>query len=226
MELSIVIPLFNEEENIPPLVEEIIFSLQSFTKDYEIVLVNDGSNDQTEDVLQDIYSQYPLIIKAITHNKNRGQGLAIRTGIENSLGNYIAILDGDGQFDPKDILVLYGKIIESEYDLVCGKRKIRKDSKLFNIIPSKIGNSLISRILKYDLSDIGCALKIGHRDQMLQVSPFKNYHRYLSIFLIKNGMNFCEIDITHRKRLAGRTKYGWYKFIKVIWEVLWIKFYR
>ena len=221
-----MIPLFNERENINPLVEEIIFSLQSFAKDYEIVLVDDGSDDQTEDALKDIYTQYPLIIKAVAHNKNRGQGLAIRTGIENSQGNYIAILDGDRQFDPKDILVFYRKIIEGGYDLVCGKRKIRKDSKLFNIIPSKIGNTLINRIFRCNLSDIGCALKIGYRDQMLQIPPFKNYHRYLSIFLILKGIKFCEIDITHRKRLAGKTKYSWYKFIKVIFEILWIKFYR
>lgn len=224
MNLSIVIPLFNEEENILSLVHEIMVVLFAIEGYYEIILVNDGSNDNTEEKLKDIQKQNLFTIKTISYTKNRGQGLAIRAGLEMAKGNYVAILDGDMQFDPKDILRFYTLILKG-HDLICGVRKKRKDSVLINTLPSKIGNWLIARIFKTKLNDIGCALKIADRQQMLKIRPFKNYHRYLSVFLITNGAQYCQLEVIHRKRKTGKTKYSGFKFIGVIKEIFWIKFF-
>ena len=223
--LSIVIPLFNEAENVRPLTQEIIAALKPIEGNYEIVLVNDGSTDQTQAELESIREQGPQTIRPFSYAGHRGQGLAIRAGLKAAREDYICLLDGDMQFDPQDILRCYHRLAEGDHDLICGRRRNRKDSTLINVLPSKIGNWLISLVFGTNLTDVGCALKIASRSQMLKIRPFKNYHRYLGLLLVLNGAKYCEVEVAHRSRTRGKTKYSGLKFIGAVKEILGIKLF-
>ena len=226
VQLSIVIPLFNEEELVAPLVEEIETDLSPLGDNYEIVLVNDGSTDHTSRELENIRRKYPCFIRIVSYPQNCGQGWALRAGFKKARGTYIAVLDGDMQFDPKDILVLYQKLLDQKYDFICGRRKSRRDSLFLKTLPSKVGNRLICWIFDVNLNDLGCALKIGEAKAILGIPPlFRNYHRYLSLLLIMSGAKYCEMEVTHRKRLLGKTKYSIFKVFGVIKEIFLIKFF-
>ena len=224
MQLSIVIPLFNEEQLVAPLIDEIKRKLRPLEGSYKIILVNDGSTDHTDKKLRSALKKYPQFIQTVSYSKNQGQGLALWKGFREAKGDYIAIIDGDMQFDPKDILVLYRRLVEGKYDLVCGQRRDRQDPVFSKIIPSRVGNWIICRAFGVRLNDLGCALKIGSRKMIFRVRPFKNYHRYLALLLIRTGAKYCEMEVTHRKRLKGKTKYSLSKIFGIIKEVFMIRF--
>ena len=225
-DLSIVIPLFNEEGNIFKVTQEIIKSLEPISCRYEIVLIDDGSADKTLWEAKRVAERYTAI-KVISLSNNLGQGFAIRKGLESSGGQYICFLDGDRQFDPCDILRLFKKFNEYNLDFICGRRQDRKDSLFFNHLPSRVGNAFIRWIFKTTFQDIGCALKIGRRSHLLAILPFENYHRYINILLVilNPNIKYQEIKVSHLPRITGKTKYGPFKFFKVFFEVLWIKFF-
>ncbi len=201
---SIVIPLFNESKNIKFLLDEIIKNLINY-KNYEIILVNDASTDDTSQVINSLSFNN---IKIITNTENKGQSFSIHEGIKKSSHNIIITLDGDGQNDPADIPQLYDLYsLNKGVKLIGGIRRNRKDN-FTKIISSKIANSIRSRILNDECIDTGCALKIFDKKIFLSFPFFDGVHRFLPALFKGYGYETLFIDVNHRKRNHGRSKYG------------------
>ena len=202
---SVVIPLYNESTSVEKLVPEIFQSLTKYKK-YELILVNDGSNDDTLEVIEKIKKKYSLVV--VKNERNKGQSYSIWNGIKKSNYNTIVTLDGDGQNNPKDIprlLDLY--FSKGTYSLIGGIRKNRKDN-LLKLISSKIANQFRSIILKDDCDDTGCSLKVFDRETFLSFPFFDGLHRFLPALFKGFGKNTLFIDVDHRPRIAGISKYG------------------
>lgn len=201
---SVIIPVYNEEENLLQLVDEIKDSL-SDTKNYEIIFINDASTDNTFEILKNIKDSKITIL----NNKiNRGQSFSISYGIKKSFFNTIITIDGDGQNDPKDIPNLLKHYLSSDsIKLVGGIRLVRKDNFL-KIISSKIANYLRSRILKDNCSDTGCSLKIFDKQIFLNFPYFDGIHRFLPALFSGYGFKTKFINVNHRSRKYGFSKYG------------------
>jgi glycosyltransferase involved in cell wall biosynthesis len=222
-DLSIVIPVCNEEGNIVPLYDEIVNALKSYNFKYEIIFVNDGSTDTTVSKISNLSDKdSKLVLKNL--ELNMGQGLALIEGIKSSQYDYICVLDGDRQFYPGDILKLAKIKNDENLDFICGKRTQRSDDVFLKILPSIMGNKFISFLFKSDFEDLGCSLKIVHKKHILHLNPFKNIHRYLNLLLLEQGLRYKEIPVDHRHRTSGKTKYTMFKFWGVIFEVLWLRF--
>ena len=201
---SIVIPIFNEARNIAFLLKEISRSLENF-KNYEIILVNDASTDDSIEVINNINNQN---IKIIINDNNKGQSFSIYEGVKNSSYETIITIDGDGQNDPADIPKLYNFYIQNnEVKLVGGIRKNRKDS-LNKIISSKIANYIRSKILKDGCKDTGCSLKVFNKKIFLSFPFFNGVHRFLPALFRGYGYKTVFLEVNHRKRIYGSSKYG------------------
>ena len=201
---SVIIPVYNEEENLLQLVDEIKDSL-SDTKNYEIIFINDASTDNTFEILKNIKDSK---ITILNNNINRGQSFSISYGIKKSFFNTIITIDGDGQNDPKDIPNLLKHYLSSDsIKLVGGIRLVRKDNFL-KIISSKIANYLRSRILKDNCSDTGCSLKIFDKQIFLNFPYFDGIHRFLPALFSGYGFKTKFINVNHRSRKYGFSKYG------------------
>lgn len=200
---SIVIPVFNEAQNIQKLIDEILFNLKDF--DYELIIVNDGSIDNTIDILNTI--KYDNI-ELINFEKNYGQSYSIYQGIKNSKNDIIVTLDGDLQNDPTDIKKLLDLYINNdEIKLISGIRKNRKDT-LLKIISSKIANFIRSLLLKDSCPDTGCSLKVFDKSIFLKIIYFNSIHRFIPTFFENMGFKVLYVSVNHRKRIAGRSNYG------------------
>lgn len=201
---SIVIPIFNEAKNISFLIKEIKKNLENF-KNYEIILVNDASTDETIEVINKIKYKN---IKIIINDFNKGQSFSICEGVKNSSYETIITIDGDGQNDPADIPNLYNFYAQNnEVKLVGGIRKNRKDS-LTKIISSKIANYIRSKILKDGCTDTGCSLKIFNKKIFLSFPFFNGVHRFLPALFRGYGYKTTFLEVNHRKRIYGSSKYG------------------
>ena len=201
---SIIIPLFNESENIKLLLKEINESLNKY-KSYEIVIVNDASTDDTSEILSNInYNS----LKIIENKINKGQSFSIQRGIENASNKIIVTIDGDGQNDPADIPKLLNLYTSSnKIKLVGGIRTKRKDNYI-KIIPSKIANSIRSRILNDQCKDTGCSLKVFDKDIFLNFPYFNGIHRFLPALFKGYKYTTIFVEVNHRKRKYGVSKYG------------------
>ena len=219
--ISIIIPIFNEEENIEELSKSINKVLVD--KNYEVLFVNDGSTDNSEEKLLKITKKFPNF-KLINLRRNYGQTAAMQAGFDNSLGNIIIPMDGDLQNDPQDIPLLINKIDEG-YDVVSGWRKKRHDKKLTRIIPSKIANTLISKISGIHLHDYGCTLKAYKKDILNDIKLYGEMHRFIPFYASWEGAKVTEIQVRHHPRIAGKTKYGLSRIPKVILDLLVIRFF-
>tara|TARA_B100000963_G_C22453208_1_gene592126 strand:+ start:37 stop:705 length:669 start_codon:yes stop_codon:yes gene_type:complete len=199
-----VIPLYNESENIKPLLREIFTNLLSH-ENFEIVLVNDASTDNTSNVVKNLINNKVRIL----HNKtNRGQSFSIHKGIQNSSFDTIVTLDGDGQNDPADIPKLINKYFESnKLKLLGGIRSKRKDS-LIKVLSSKIANKIRSKILNDGCQDTGCSLKVFDKKIFLTFPYFDGMHRFIPALYKGYGFETNFIDVNHRKRKYGTSKYG------------------
>ena len=201
---SLVIPLYNESRNIKFLIDEIISNLINY-KNYEIILVNDASTDDTSYVIDSLTFKN---IKILTNTKNKGQSFSIHEGIKNSSYNIIVTLDGDGQNDPADISKLYELYLYNEnVKLVGGIRRNRKDNYT-KIITSKVANFIRSRILNDECEDTGCALKVFDKRIFLSFPMFNGIHRFLPALFKGYGYKTLFVDVNHRKRIHGKSKYG------------------
>lgn len=202
--ISVVIPCYNEAENIPLLVEGIdrVFK-EGFNGDYECILVNDGSNDSTPEVIESLKSSYPFIV-SIHLEKNSGQSYALWTGLKKAKGEYIVILDGDLQNDPNDIPRLIDKL--QTVDFVQGYRQERKDEWLRTWI-SRQANYIIRWFLDNPVRDTGCALKAMHRACIEYIIPFNGSHRYYAFLVHSAGFRVAEIPVSHNPRKYGSSKY-------------------
>jgi glycosyltransferase involved in cell wall biosynthesis len=220
--LSVLIPVFNEEENILPLYDRLIKALQKAGRPYEILFIDDGSSDGTLEILLDISQKNPNV-KVISFSRNFGQTAALSAGIDVSRGEILIPMDGDLQNDPEDILVLLQKI-EEGYDVVSGWRKDRKDPFLTRRLPSMIANKMISIIGGVRLHDYGCTLKAYKRDILKNIRLYGEMHRFIPIYAQWIGARVSEIPVNHFPRKRGSSKYGMSRVIKVILDLMVVKF--
>jgi dolichol-phosphate mannosyltransferase len=204
--LSVVVPVFNEMDNIEPLISEILGALREQIA-FEIVIVNDASRDQTSERLQALQPKTPEL-RVMTHAKQSGQSTAIRNGVQAARGVWIATLDGDGQNPPMDILkLLAARNVEPSVKLFAGWRVDRKDtaSKRW---ASRIANSIRSKMLRDATPDTGCGLKLFERDAFLQLPYFDHMHRYLPALMQRAGYKCMSVPVSHRARQTGVSKYS------------------
>ncbi len=226
-ELSVVVPVFNEAENIQPLIDEITAALDGVC-DYEIVYCNDGSNDQTPAKLKEARTKQPRL-RIVTHQKSCGQSTAVCTGVKFAKGRFVATLDGDGQNDPADIPKLLETLKASDdpdFLLVAGWRKSRKDTEVKRW-SSKIANGVRSRLLGDATPDTGCGLKLFTRDAFLDMAYFSHMHRFLPALMIRRGGKVVSVEVNHRHRERGVSKYGTWDRLKVgvvdLFGVRWLQ---
>ena len=220
-EISVVIPVFNEEENIQSLHEKLRASLDGLNLDYEILYVDDGSRDASFEILHSIAAA-DARVKLIRFRRNFGQTAAMAAGMDFSRGRVIIPLDADGQNDPADIPRLLAKINEG-FDVVSGWRQKRKDNTIRKI-PSQIANKMISRVTGVALHDYGCSLKAYRADVMKDVSLYGEMHRFIPAYAAMVGARVTEIPVRHHARIAGQSKYGMNRIFKVMLDLLVVKF--
>ena len=221
--LSIVIPVFNEEKNISILYREIISVLdQTGSNSSEVIFVNDGSTDTSETVVKEL-SKQNRNVKLVSFRTNYGQTAALSAGIDHSAGDIIILMDGDLQNDPRDIPKLLDKLGYG-FDVVSGWRKNRIDKRLTRIVPSKIANWLISRISGVKLHDYGCTIKAYRREFIKDVRLYGEMHRFIPILIAQLGGKIAELEVNHRPRRFGQTKYGLNRTFKVISDLIFLKF--
>ena len=222
-ELSLVVPVYNEEENLPLLMEAICASMQPLNRDWEVIFVDDGSTDHSLDGLKRLVDVNPEHARAVIFRRNFGQTAAIAAGIDHSRGSIIILLDADLQNDPADIPMLLDKLDEG-YDLVSGWRKDRQDNKLTRTIPSNLANGLISRVTGVHLHDYGCTLKAYRRDALEGFRLYGEMHRFIPVFAHSVGAKITELPVHHHARKFGKAKYGLERTVKVILDLFTVKF--
>lgn len=218
--LSIVVPLYNEEDNVTLLTHKIHEALVGYN--YEIVYVDDFSTDQTKKVVKDLNDQKVALIEL---KKNYGQSLALAAGIDYANGDYIITMDGDLQNDPSDIPNMLSFAITEEYDLVTGIRQKRKDS-LVKKIPSKIANFLVRRVTKLDIKDNGCALKVFTKEIAKGLNLYGEMHRFITLLAHLEGAQIKQVPVKHHARHAGVSKYGLERVFKVVADMMLLLFIR
>ncbi|ABX09574.1 glycosyltransferase [Prochlorococcus marinus] len=222
IDISIVIPIYNEEDSLPQLVNEILDAMRNSYDKFEIVLVNDGSTDKSVDVLSKLTQEIPEVLGVILR-KNYGQTAAMAAGFNLSSGDVIVSLDGDLQNDPADIPKLVNKL-EEGYDLVSGWRYQRKDAELRRKLPSRVANRLIGRVTGIRLNDYGCSLKAYRREVLSDVRLYGELHRFLPVLANIEGARITEIKVNHRARKYGQSKYGIDRTFRVMMDLLTVWF--
>lgn len=220
--LSVVIPLYNEEESLPSLAGALRDALADYPGPFEVIFVDDGSRDRSFALLQEICRQEPRF-KAVRLRRNSGQTAAMAAGFGQARGEVIVPLDADLQNDPGDIPVVVAKL-EEGYDVVSGWRKNRQDKALTRRIPSLLANRLISRITGVGLHDYGCTLKAYRAEIVKQVHLYGEMHRFIPAYAALQGAAVTEIPVRHHPRRAGKSKYGLSRTLKVVLDLLLLKF--
>lgn len=223
MKLSLVVPVYNEEENLPLLMDAIWATMPPLNQTWEVVFVDDGSRDRSVDVLAEIADKYPGHVRVVVFRRNFGQTAAIAAGIDHSQGETIILLDADLQNDPADIPMLLAKLDEG-YDLVSGWRKDRKDNALTRTIPSNLANGLISWVTGVHLHDYGCTLKAYRRESLEGFRLYGEMHRFIPVFAHSVGAKITELPVHHHPRKFGKAKYGLERTLKVILDLVTVKF--
>ena len=222
MELSVVIPVYNEEENIDPLMRELEGVLSPLGKTYEIVAVDDGSKDGTFPALRKMRCMLP-ILKVVRLKRNFGQTAALAAGLAYADGKIVVLMDGDGQNDPADIPVLI-KMLDEGNDLVAGWRYNRHDALFSRRLPSMIANCLISWTTSVKLHDYGCTLKAMRSEVAKNLRLYGEMHRFIPAIAYERGAQIAEVKVNHRPRLRGQSKYGISRTLRVILDLLTVKF--
>ena len=224
LDVSVVVPLYNEEESLPELVEQLLASLRPSGERFELVLVNDGSSDQTAEVLEQVSQEVPELVGVLLR-KNYGQTAAMAAGFDVARGRIIVSLDGDLQNDPADIPLLLAKLREG-YDLVSGWRHQRQDAELQRKLPSRIANRLIGRVTGVKLHDYGCSLKAYDRAVLSDMRLYGELHRFLPALAFIEGARITEVKVNHRARQYGSSKYGIDRTFRVLMDLLTVWFMK
>jgi glycosyltransferase involved in cell wall biosynthesis len=222
MELSIVIPVYNEEENVEPLLNEIKSAVERLGKAYEIIIVDDGSKDRTFEILARLHQQEPHL-RVVKLKRNFGQTAAMAAGLAHADGNIVVTMDGDGQNDPEDIPALLEEL-EKGNDLVSGWRFCRQDSFMSRRLPSTVANRLISSTTQVKLHDYGCTLKAMRRDVAKNLKLYGEMHRFIPAIAYERGARVAELKVNHRPRLRGTSKYTVTRTLRVVLDLLTVKF--
>lgn len=216
--LSIVIPFFNEEENVHFVITELEEEVGKLGLEFEIIAVDDGSEDDTWDKLLALRERIPEL-RLIRLKKNFGQTKAFSVAMTAAKGEWILTMDGDGQNDPSNIPLLIEKAQEG-FDVVSGWRKNRKDSKLLRTIPSRAANWILTRITGLKLHDSGCSLKLYKAQAIKSISLYADRHRFIPFLLHMKGFHVTEVAVNHRPRVRGKSKYGLSRTIKVVLDLI------
>jgi glycosyltransferase involved in cell wall biosynthesis len=220
-ELSVVITVMNEEENIKPLMEAVRSALADI--DYEVILVDDGSVDKTKQQILEYSDERTVLVEL---RKNYGQSTAMTAGIDYSRGRYIALLDGDLQNDPTDIPAMLDLLKKEDWDVVAGNRKNRKDGFILRKIPSKIANALIRRMTGVYIKDYGCTLKIFKKEIAEELGLYGELHRFIPVLAKMQGAKITQVDVKHHSRMYGKSKYGINRTFKVMSDLVLMVFMR
>ena len=224
MNLSIVVPVYNEVENLQPLHNKIHAALQDMPgKHWEMILVDDGSTDGSLQAIEQLASLDPEHVCVVELRRNFGQTAAIAAGIDHSQGEVIVLLDADLQNDPEDIPMLVEKI-DQGYDVVSGWRRQRQDNFLTRVLPSRIANWLISTVTGVHLHDYGCTLKAYRREVLKGFRLYGEMHRFIPAYAHSVGAKMVEVPVSHQPRQFGKTKYGLNRTLKVILDLFTVKF--
>ncbi|MFM8477206.1 MAG: glycosyltransferase family 2 protein [Planctomycetaceae bacterium] len=220
MNLSIVVPVRNEEGNVIPLHGEITRVLGGLKQEYELIVVDDGSTDGTFGCLSEL-ALADSRLRVIRLRRNYGQTTALQAGIDVASGEVIVTMDGDRQNDPADIPHLLSRLAEG-FDVVLGVRQSRQDGFLLRRLPSVLGNFLIRAVSRVPITDLGCALKAVRADFLRELDLYGEMHRYLAVLLHISGARWTEVATHHRQRLSGRTKYGLDRTVRVLLDLITI----
>jgi glycosyltransferase involved in cell wall biosynthesis len=223
-DISIVIPVHNEEANCKNLVQKTCLAMRNYNKPFELIIVDDGSSDHTFNTLKSLKTDYPELC-IITFRRNFGQSAAMTAGFEYAKGKYVVTMDGDLQNDPEDIPELIKKL-EEGYDLVSGWRKKRKDPLSHRKIPSMIANWLIRSSTKVRLHDYGCSLKAYRADLAKNLLLYGELHRFIPVLSNLYGAKISEVVVNHHARKAGKSKYGIDRTIRVILDLILMLFFQ
>lgn len=221
-ELSIVIPVRNESPNITPLYQELTNTLVGYGRPYEILIIDDGSTDDTFEQLAALQARDPRL-RVIRFRRNFGQTAAFAAGFAYARGRLVVTSDGDLQNDPRDIPAMVARI-EQGHDIVCGWRKDRKDTFVTRRIPSMIANRLISWATGVSLHDYGCSLKVFRAEVVKPLRLYGEMHRFLPAIASEIGVSIDEVVVNHRARRAGQSKYGLSRTIRVVLDLVTVKF--
>jgi len=220
-ELSIVVTVMNEEDNIKPLLQAIRSAMGNL--DYEVILVDDGSTDKTKQQILDNADDRTVLVEL---RKNYGQSTAMTAGIDYSRGKYVALLDGDLQNDPTDIPGMLDLLKREDWDVVAGNRKNRKDGMFLRKIPSGIANALIRRMTGVYFKDYGCTLKLFKREIAEELGLYGELHRFIPVLAKLQGARITQVDVKHHARQFGKSKYGINRTFKVMSDLILMVFFR
>jgi glycosyltransferase involved in cell wall biosynthesis len=225
--LSVVIPLFNEEENVDALIRQVHTALSALPYPWELIMVDDGSDDSTPDKILNARTAYGEHVNLVVLQRNFGQTAAMQAGFDHAAGDIIATLDGDLQNDPADIPSMVDRLLNDKLDLLVGWRKKRKDHFLIRRVPSWIANKLIARITGVYLHDYGCSLKVYRASVIRRVRLYGEMHRFIPAWAATatSPRKIGEMAVRHHARKAGKSKYGISRSLRVIIDLLAVYFF-
>jgi glycosyltransferase involved in cell wall biosynthesis len=223
MDVSVVIPIHNEEPNLEALYRELTEAFSGWGRSYEIIFVDDGSTDKSFAILERLQLA-DTRLRVIRFRRNFGQTAAFSAGFAHARGRLIVTSDGDLQNDPRDIPMLVKKLEEEQLDIVCGWRRDRKDAFVSRLVPSFLANGLISWATGVKLHDYGCSLKVFRAEVVKSIKLYGEMHRFIPAIASEQGVAIGEAVVNHRPRLHGRSKYGISRTIRVVLDLLTVKF--
>lgn len=223
-DLSVVLPVYQEEDNIQPVHDELIEVLDSMNLRYEVIYVDDGSRDTSPQKIAALAENAPETVRAVLLRRNFGQTAALQAGIDHANGAIITLMDADLQNDPHDIPLMLDQMETEGYDLVSGWRKNRQDRALTRKLPSRLANRLISLTTGVNLHDYGCTLKTYRREVLDHVRLYGEMHRFIPVLANAAGANIKERVVNHRPRIHGKSKVGLWRTVKVVLDLMTVTF--
>ena len=223
--VSFVVPIFNERDNIEPLCQAITAAMEPTPYPFEIILVNDGSSDDTWAEIERVSGDYPKLL-GVDLVTNYGQSSALSAGIDQASGELIVLMDGDMQNDPADVPMMLDTLKEKDCDVVSGERINRKDSAISRRFPSRIANFFIRLITGVKLRDYGCALRVFRRDIALNLGLYGELHRFIPVLAVLQGARMEQVPVRHHRRKFGKSKYGMGRTFRVISDLLLMVYFK
>jgi glycosyltransferase involved in cell wall biosynthesis len=224
-DLSIVLPIHNEKENLSALIDQIAGALDQTSLAYEVIAVDDGSTDQTPRLLRTLAQTRPWL-RVIVLRRNCGQSAALDAGFRACSGRLVATMDADGQNDPADLPRMIDAMEREDADFVTGRRARRQDGWLLRKLPSRLANAVIRAVTRTRQRDLGCSLKLYRRELVQDLNLYGEMHRFIGVLVEGLGARTVEIDVNHRPRTAGKSKYGLSRTYKVILDLVTVWFMR
>lgn len=222
MNITLIIPVHNEIENLVNILEDLSTTVIPATSFFSVIVVNDGSTDGTGKFIREMSNQYEWL-SLLELKERHGQSKAIELGLKCANSDWIMLIDGDNQFYVRDIM----KVIRARKneDFVCTYRKNRMEDSECKILTSQAGNYIIRKFFKSNIFDLGSSLKLCKRKDLLMIRYFKNYHRYISLILEQNGLTYIQVPVEHKKRMYGYSKYKMTKLLSILKELIYLKFF-